>query len=182
MSNPLLDLIAQGESGAAGYNAYNRGTYTGTDGKQHIRTADRRIDFSNLTMGQVQDLQHAGRQDPDRLFAVGKYQIIPKTMDGAINALRIDRNAAFTPALQDQFFSDYLIVNKRPAVHDFIVGKSGVGLEDAQRGLASEWASFGDPDKGGRSHYGGANHASITLEQSAAALNQMRGGISSLHR
>ncbi|WP_395117679.1 hypothetical protein ACFCQI_14065 [Rhodanobacter sp. FW102-FHT14D06] len=45
MANPLLDLMTQGESGAAGYNAYNRGTYMGADHKPHIRGADGAIDF-----------------------------------------------------------------------------------------------------------------------------------------
>ena len=174
MSNPLLELMRQGESGAAGYNAYNRGTYTGSDGKQHIRGANGAIDFSQFTLGQVQDLQHLGRQDPDRIFAVGKYQIIPTTMDRSVEALGLDRNERFTPQLQDRIFSEYLIVDKRPAIHDYITGKPGVSLESAQKGLAMEWASFGDPDKGGRSYYGGANRANITLEQSANALNQMR--------
>jgi hypothetical protein len=174
MSNPLLELMRQGESGAAGYNAYNRGTYVGSDGKEHIRGADRAIDFSQLTLGQVQDLQHLGRRDPDRLFAVGKYQIIPTTMDGGARTLGLDRDQRFTPELQDRIFSEYLIVGKRPAVHDYIVGKEGASLHDAQKALAMEWASFGDPDKGGRSYYGGANRASITLAQSSEALTQMR--------
>ena len=174
MSNPLLELMRQGESGAAGYNAYNRGTYTGTDGKQHIRGANGAIDFSQFTLGQIQGLQHLGRQDPDRIFAVGKYQIIPTTMDRGVEALGLDKNQSFTPALQDKIFSEYLIVDKRPAVHDYITGKPGASMEAAQKGLAMEWASFGDPEKGGKSHYGGANRASITLDQSAAALNLMR--------
>lgn len=174
MSNPLLELMRQGESGAAGYNAYNRGTYTGSDGKQHIRGANGAIDFSQFTLGQVQDLQHLGRQDPDRVFAIGKYQIIPTTMDRSVEALGLDRSQRFTPQLQDKIFSEYLIVDKRPAVHDYITGEPGASLQAAQKGLAMEWASFGDPDKGGRSYYGGANRASITLEQSATALNQMR--------
>lgn len=173
-TNPLLDLIRRGESGAAGYNAYNRGTYVGSDGKEHIRGADRPIDFSTLTLAQVQELQHASRRDPDRLFAVGKYQIIPQTMDGAVASLRLDPSQRFTPQLQDRVFSEYLIVTKRPAIHDYIAGKPGVTMEQAQYALSCEWASFGDPRRNGRSHYGGANHASITLEQSAAALNQMR--------
>jgi hypothetical protein len=117
-----------------------------------------------------------GRQDPDRIFAVGKYQIIPSTMDRAVEVLGLDRSQRFTPELQDRIFSEFLIVGKRPAIHDYIVGTPGASLEAAQRGLAMEWASFGHPDKGGRSYYGGANHASITLDQSAQALEQMRAG------
>lgn len=174
MSNPLLDLIEQGESGAAGYNAYNRGTYVDSNGGKHIRGPNGAIDFSALTVGQVHDRQHLPGDSSNRLFAVGKYQVIPATLDGAITKLNLDRNEAFTPALQDKVFSDYLIVDKRPDIQGFITGKPGVSLQDAQRSLALEWASFGDPDKGGASHYDGANHASITLAQSEGALNQMR--------
>lgn len=174
MSNPLLDLIVQGESGTAGYNAYNRGTYVDAHGGKHIRGPLGAIDFSSLTVGQVNDRQHLRGDDPDRLLAVGKYQVIPATMDDAILKLDLDRDQAFTPALQDRIFSEYLIVDKRPDIHGFITGQPGVTLEAAQRSLAQEWASFGDPDKGGASHYGGANHASITLAQSASALDQMR--------
>lgn len=174
MSNPLLDLIARGESGAAGYNAYNRGTYVDARGGKHIRGPHGAIDFSSLTVGQVSDRQHLRGNDPDRLFAVGKYQVIPATMDDAILKLGLDRGQKITPALQDRIFSEYLIVDKRPDIHGFITGQPGVTLEAAQRSLAQEWASFGDPDKGGASHYGGANHASITLDQSASTLKQMR--------
>jgi len=37
MSNPLLNLMVQGESGTAGYNAYNRGTYVDTDSRASTR-------------------------------------------------------------------------------------------------------------------------------------------------
>jgi hypothetical protein len=174
MSNPLLDLISHGESEVDGYNAYNHGTYIDAQGKPHIRPADEPMDFSSLTLGQVQDMQHLGHDDPNRLLAVGKYQIIPKTMDGAIDKLNLDRNQLFTPELQDKIFSEYLIVNKRPDVHDYIIGMPGVTLEDAQRDMAKEWGSFGDPDNSGHSHYPPPNKSSITLEQSAGALNQMR--------
>ncbi|MFC5570315.1 XVIPCD domain-containing protein [Lysobacter yangpyeongensis] len=172
--NPLLDLIRRGESGAAAYNAYNRGTYVDSEGNQRIRPADRPIDFSQLTVGQLQELQHASRRDPDRLFAVGKYQIIPQTMDDAVARLGLQPGERFTPQVQDRIFSEYLIVTKRPAIHDYIVGKPDATLHNAQYALACEWASFGDPSKEGRSHYGGANHGSITLEESATALNAMR--------
>lgn len=172
--NPLLELMHRGESGAAGYNAYNRGTYTGDDGREHIRGADRRIDFSQMTVGQLLDAQALPNGDPNRVFAVGKYQIIPQTMRGAVAELGIDRNQQFTPELQDRVFSEYLIADKRPDIRNYITGQPGTSLTQAQHALSLEWASFGDPNKGGASHYGGANHASISLQQSGDALNQMR--------
>lgn len=173
-NNPLLELMYRGESGAAGYNAYNRGTYTDDAGRERIRGPNGPIDFSQMTLGQVMDRQALPNGDDDRVFAVGKYQIIPKTMRGAVAEMGLDRDQPFTPGLQDKVFSEYLIVDKRPEVADYITGKPGATLAEAQHGLSKEWASFGDPNKNGASHYGGANHASITLEQSADALNQMR--------
>ncbi|WP_395117677.1 hypothetical protein ACFCQI_14060 [Rhodanobacter sp. FW102-FHT14D06] len=105
---------------------------------------------------------------------MGKYQIIPTTMDAAIDTLHLDRKQAFTPALQDRIFSEYLIVDKRPEVQGYITGQPGVTLEAAQHSLSQEWASFGDPQNAGRSHYPPPNHASITLAQSESVLNQMR--------
>ncbi|KRB11210.1 peptidoglycan-binding protein [Lysobacter sp. Root690] len=173
-NNPLLELMYRGESGAAGYNAYNRGTYTDDAGRERIRGPNGPIDFSQMTLGQVMDRQALPNGNDDRVFAVGKYQIIPQTMRGAVAEMGLDRNQPFTPALQDKVFSEYLIVDKRPEVAAYITGKPGATLAEAQHGLSKEWASFGDPNKNGASHYGGANHASISLQQSADALNQMR--------
>ena len=61
MSNqPLRDLIHRGESQNRGYNDYNGGTYTGSDGRQHIRESSQSIDFSSMTLGEVQARQHRG--------------------------------------------------------------------------------------------------------------------------
>ena len=174
MSNALSDLIAHAESGGPGYNAYNRGTYTGPDHKQHIRGPNGPIDLSSMTLGEVMDRQKLHPDNPDRLFAVGKYQITTSTMQAAASYLTLDRNQPFTPELQERIFSEYLLVNKQHVVHDYIVGKHGATLEAAQHGLAKEWASFGDPEKGGASYYGGANHASVTPSQSEQALEKMR--------
>ncbi|MBS7456846.1 peptidoglycan-binding protein [Coralloluteibacterium stylophorae] len=174
MNNPIYDLMYRGESGAAGYNAFNRGTFTDGNGRERIRSGEPPMDFSRLTLGQVQDLQHLPREDPERVFAVGKYQIIPSTMDVAVARLGLDRSEPFTPELQDRIFTDYLLREKQHAVRDYIMGVPGVNLEEAQNGLAREWASFGDPYKDGRSYYGGANRAHISLAESAAALMTMR--------
>lgn len=164
MGNRLGDLIAQGEGG---YNSYNRGSAGDARGAT--------IDFSRMTVGELQEAQHLPRRDPDRLFAVGKYQIIPGTMDGAVRGLRLDPDQRFTPELQERIFSDYLIVQKRPDIRGYITGKPGVSLHDAQEAMAAEWASVADPDTG-RSRYGGVggNRASISAERAGEALQAMR--------
>ena len=168
--NALQTLIHKGESISDGYNAYNKGTSHG-----HIMGADKKIIFSEMTIAQVSQRQHLPHGHRDRLFAVGKYQIIPDTLDGAIVSMKLDRHQAFTPELQDRIFSDYLIVKKRPEIYAYISGKNGATLEKAQYALACEWASFSDPHKGDfKSHYGQGNHASISLKESAHALKGMK--------
>lgn len=174
MGNPLSDLITRGESGTDGYNAYNRGAYMDADGHKHIRGPGGKIDFSTMTLGEVMDSQHLPSADSNRLFAVGRYQIIPQTMDTAAASLNLDRAENFTHELQERIFSDYLIVDKRPAIHDYIVGKPGATLVNAQHELSLEWASIADPYNNGASHYPSPNRASISLEETADALNEMR--------
>ena len=109
-----------------------------------------------------------------QFFAIGKYQLIPTTLQGAIDRLNIDTTKLFTDELQEYIFRNYLIKSKRPDVFRYITGDI-VDIKRAQRALALEFASVGEPDSG-RSHYGGAggNQASITLAKSADALSQER--------
>lgn len=176
MSSPLADLIQRGESGRSNYNAYNRGTYVGADGREHIRGSTGPLDFSGMTVGEMMDSQALPRGDENRLFAVGRYQVIPSTMSDAVNKLGIDRSQVFTPEIQDQVFSDYLITHKKSDVRKYITDAPGGSLHDAQNALAQEWASIADPDTG-KSYYdkpGGSNHASITSAETEQALNTMR--------
>ena len=100
VGGPLGQLIAAHESGKAGYNAFNRGRAQATPEK---------IDFSTMSLHQVMAKQALPRQHRDRLFAVGKYQIIPTTMKAAVQALRIDPNQKFAPELQEFLFRAHLI-------------------------------------------------------------------------
>lgn len=165
----LSNLIGSGEGG---YNSYNRGVAGDSGGRQ--------IDFAQMSIGEIMRRQDLPRNDPDRLFAVGKFQIIPGTMEETVRALGIDRNARFTPALQERMFHDYLVDEKRPAVRAFITAPEGQGTtalqQRAQIALAQEFASVADP-RTGRSYYdgdSGGNASSITARQSAEALAAMR--------
>ena len=167
-SSPLGTLISSGEGG---YDSYNRGRAGDANGAQ--------IDFSQMTVGEVMRRQDLAGSDPNRLFAVGKYQMIPGTFEETANALGIDRNAKLTPQLQERMFADYLVDEKRPQVKAYITGETNgaQGLQGAQLALAREFASVADP-RTGRSVYDGdsaGNSASITSAEVGTALNQMRG-------
>ena len=155
---PLGILIGKGEGG---YQSFNRGHAGDSQEQRH--------DFSQMT---VKDVVLAQRDR--QFFAIGKYQLIPTTLQGAIDRLNIDTTKLFTDELQEYIFRNYLIKSKRPDVFRYITGDI-VDIKRAQRALALEFASVGEPDSG-RSHYGGTggNQASITLAKSADALSQER--------
>ena len=164
MTGKLSDLISRGEGG---YGSFNRGVAGDSHGAQ--------IDFSEMTIAELQRRQHLPRHHPDRLFAIGKYQVIPSTLDDAVRRLGIDPAARVTNDLQEHIFSNYLIRLKRPQIHAYITSTPGVALHDAQDAAAAEWASIADPDTG-RSRYGGSanNKASIAAPEVATALDAMR--------
>jgi hypothetical protein len=160
---PLGQLIARGEGD---YGTFNRGNAGDSPRK--------RIDFSQMTIRDIMALQSLPPGNGRRLFAVGKYQVIPVTMRGAVAALGIGPDEKFGPPLQEKVFRNYLIADKRPKVKNYITGKNN-DLFGAQLALALEFASVADPNTG-RSHYGGSggNRASIKTAETAAALNTER--------
>ncbi|KRP94398.1 hypothetical protein AOQ72_24745 [Bradyrhizobium yuanmingense] len=155
----LGNLIARGEGD---YGTFNRG-HAGD-------SARKKINFAAMTIADIMILQALPLGHPERLFAVGKYQVIPDTMRGAVAALGIPTTQNFDPSTQEHVFRNYLIATKRPNVKKFITGQSN-NLLGAQFALALEFASVADPNTG-RSHYGGmgGNRASITSAEAAMAL------------
>ena len=169
MTNPLGDLISRGEGG---YNSYNRGTQHG-----RIVPANQHCDFSQITLDELTRRQRLPIRDPDKVFAVGKYQVIPPTMRGAVAKLHLDPNERYTPETQERIFADYLIRDKRPEIYGYIIGQSGASLHAAQKAASQEWASIDAPDTPGRPYGEYAkhgNHSSIRANQVANALDQMR--------
>lgn len=175
----LAGLVAKAESGGKGYNAYNRGT--AGDSKAPLN-------IENMTIGQIMTMQRQGK-----LFAVGKYQMVTKTLREAVEKLNINPNAKFDAKMQEHLFSNYLVAGKRPEIENYIKGNHN-NLQSAQMGLAKEFASIGVPYAGsttvgtGRNaktytyrkdgtfyaQGGGGNKASVTSAQSAAQLNGAR--------
>jgi predicted lactoylglutathione lyase len=125
------------------YNAYNKGTV----GNKMI-PADKPIDFSKMTISEYLRRGSLSVDDPDRLFAVGRYQIIPKTMKGLIKALKIDPETTYlTQDIQDMLFARGLTtsVQGRGAVEAYLKGKPGATRDAAILALSMEFASVGVP-------------------------------------
>lgn len=164
----LGDLVSAGESKAAGgYNAYNKGTV----GNKMIG-ATGAIDLENMTIGEIQRRQNLPAGDENRLFAVGKYQMIPKTLNEAVTKYGLKPDQKFDKDLQERLFRDYLVGSKRPDVKKYIMG--GGSKEAAQNALAYEFASFADPTGRGKYDGVGGNRAHIGPQTSGKVLDQMR--------
>jgi hypothetical protein len=135
----LAENISKYES-RGDYNAYNKGTVG-----NKIVGSDKAIDFSKMTISEYLERGKLKPGDPNRLFAVGRYQIIPKTMEGLIKKLDIDPSKTYLDKdTQDKLFSNGLVGVVRKKVDDYINGRSE-DRDAAILELAQEFASVGIP-------------------------------------
>lgn len=153
---PLAKLIAKGESGSAGYDAFNRGSNapkgTGSIGGEKMSLVD-------MSIKDIMEKQSLPPGSPDKLFAVGKYQCIPVTLKAACQALNIDTACKFTPETQDVICQEYLVARKRPKLVAYYKNPNKNDekfLKDAGEALAAEFSSIEDPYHLGYP-YGGPN-------------------------
>lgn len=167
------DFIASGES-RGDYNAYNY--FTGEDENKKLVSkinaqGEDFISFTEMTIAEVQELQ-----SEKKVFAAGKYQVIPITLNAAIKDLGLDPNQKFSKEVQDQIFNEYLITGKknRGALEAYLNGESD-DLAAAMKDAALEFASL-PVDESGNSEYGkdGFNKAQHTYEETVAALKKER--------
>jgi hypothetical protein len=166
----LLDIIAGGEAGKMGYDAANKG--------KAGDTPEGMPGLSNMKIGEVMQLQ--GER---KLFAAGRYQIIPKTlaglMSGAYGNTGLTLNDVFDKTTQDKLAQT--LIDKR-------LKQGGTDPIKQQYALSQEFASIANPYTGKSYHVGvGDNKASITTEQiqtalSGGTLNQASTAIASAMR
>lgn len=136
LTQALLDTISQGESSAGpkGYNAYNSGSSKGSCSKP----AGGMYNFSTMTLREIANLRYAG--GCKGIFAAGKYQIIPDTRLGRIQAGVVGWNTLYTPEAQEKMAMSLLMAR----IGKFV--KYGTGsVSDAQYNLSKEWASIAIP-------------------------------------
>jgi hypothetical protein len=141
----LLDAIAKGESaGAGGYDAMNQGT-VGTAGKVIGSGNSEKIinkKLTDMTIGEIMDRaakpsDNAQKRKADGLiFAAGKYQIVPKTLKGLIDAGIASRDEKFSPEVQDRLGME--LIRQTGALKMASEGR----YDDAQNALAKVWAGI----------------------------------------
>ncbi|MBU0917930.1 MAG: hypothetical protein KKD97_16430 [Gammaproteobacteria bacterium] len=148
------------------YGSFNRGRAGDSRGKS--------MDFANMSVSEVMALQALPKSDARRLFAVGKYQLIPSTMKEAVSALGISGGEKFTPDMQERIFRDFIVGRKRRAISDYINGRSD-DIGAAAVAVSKEFASAENP-RTGRGYYDGVagNRASIPAQSVMSALRADR--------
>ena len=142
----LFDTISGHEGGL---NSVNMGTAGDTPGGSMSVIGK---NLTDMTIAEVHANQHPNGAG---FFAVGKYQIIPKTMVGFIGYLKkkgINPKTTKFDARIQNMFGNYTLSTKRPSVGQFISGQKVTqryrdysDMEIAQLDLAAEFASIGVP-------------------------------------
>lgn len=157
---PLADLLASGEGD---YNSVNRGwagdTPQGIDGLTGIS-------FSDYTVQEVLNMQTS------YIYAVGRYQLIPRTLRFAVDSSSVSVQDKFTNEVQDRLMAA-LILYKRPLIITYLQGSHN-NLNAALGALAREWASV--EYSNGYSYYSrvGGNRASISRERVSRVLRNLK--------
>ncbi|MGF6150726.1 hypothetical protein [Pseudomonas fluorescens] len=94
---------------------------------------------TNLTTLTIAELQQ--KQKDRAIFAAGRYQMVPDTINAAVKKLELDSSLKFDEGVQDRIFEEYLIKVKRKAFIQYLEGDGDI--ERAIYAWALEFASAG---------------------------------------
>ena len=182
----LMSFIGGGESYGGSLDAANRGTIKDeVIGSTKVAERDGKK-LSEMTLGEIKEYQRIrDPNNPDRLFAVGKYQMIPDTLAEAQKALGISDKAVFDEDTQTRL-GEYLLKGKANTrkTWAYLSGQEGASLDDAVYGLAREFASIPVPYdverkgklvKAGSTYYtGSGNKAKYSVDEVKSILRGVR--------
>ena len=169
----FLDTVAAGESSGGGYNTINRGTH----GKKFLGR-DHNFEHNGkkleeMSIGDVMRLQEGSPRTGRKIFAAGKYQMIPDTMKEAVARSGLGKDTVFNKETQDRLAMT--LVQMKPKLYNYLTGKSD-NLAAAGRAAAEQWRSFPDP-RTGKAIGGGPNKALHSVSEMNAAITSARNEI-----
>lgn len=180
----LLNFIGSGEGG---YEASNRGTVDKKIVGSTNNTVYKGKKLSEMTINEILEAQ--ALTGDDRLFAVGKYQMIPSTFKEVVEGMGLSGDTVFSPDFQDQA-GMYLATQKRPILGAYLNGQDwngkAVDEDTALMELAKEWASAplpydvqigGTLRKAGDSRYGSGNKAQHSIQEARDAIRSAKIGM-----
>lgn len=163
----ILDLIAKGESGKAGYDAAWNGS--------RVKPSK---PLSQMTLGEVRQWQKdtlneqisRGVPQNRRSSAAGRYQFISGTLASTMQKAGLKDDDLFSPENQDKLALTLLDANKNKGISAWRSGKAS----DAEFAdyVASQWASFKNSSGKGTYDAAGFNHGSIGMSDLISAGRQ----------
>jgi hypothetical protein len=141
--------------------------------------------LSEYTVGEVMQFQSRGRDATGQLWATGRYQIIPSTLKGLVQALKLPPSTKYDAATQDKM--GLQLLTERAAIRKYVNGDladTTQNLEKAALEVAKIWSSVGVPfpvqgrhgyvQKNQSYYSGGGDKASVTTESVQSKLKLLR--------
>lgn len=153
----LAAVIEQGESKSPGNEPYSTFNYyrdSGGLGSSHFGLIDGKP-IHEHTIGKLLALSKKGstlnisytdgdapRTVTGRLFAMGRYQIIPDTLSASLGYAGLTNEDTFSKVSQDNIYNKFLTKSvKRKNLAAYLEGNGNIN--DAALDVAKEWATFG---------------------------------------
>lgn len=141
--------------------------------------------LSEYTIGEIQQFQRNPRDSNGQLWATGRYQIIPSTLNGLVTSLGLSKSDKYNKQTQDRMGYELLV--ERKAIKDYITGENEDTKENLERAtleVAKIWSSVGVPfpvqgrnqfvQKDQSFYYGGGDVASEPSKNVMEALRVLR--------
>jgi muramidase (phage lysozyme) len=153
---PLLNLIGDAEHNL--------------DGKNYNTAFGNRVEnFTDMSVDEVLSWQLGRLREGSYSSAVGRYQIIRKTLLGLKEEMGLSGEEKFDAEMQDRMAERLL---ERRGLNDFLQGS--LTSSGFMSNLSQEWASL--PGIDGRSHYhnDGVNKAQTTIPRVINTIENMR--------
>ena len=106
--------------------------------------------ITNKTYDQLVPFQNLPSNDTSRVFAAGRYQVIPRTMKGIIDKSKWTYNfgpgksGVYGKKIQEKF-GEFLILEIRSKLGNYIKGNNGGSQQDLEKAIqatSQEWASI----------------------------------------
>jgi muramidase (phage lysozyme) len=155
---PMLDLLgkSEGTDKGRGYNeTLSYGAYTGGD-----------VNLVSMTLREIRTLQTKMLANPKNKWnssALGRYQIVRKTLIALQQQLALPDTMTFSESTQDRLAVQLM---KGRGIDKWLAGL--ITQDQLINSLAQEWASL--PTTKGKGYYSGQN-SSVSVAQVKAALN-----------
>jgi len=165
----LLNTISKGESGGD-YNSMNQG---GTKDKgiygsgNSMRVIGKNL--TDMTVGEVLMRGATPSDSPEKrkkeglIFAAGRYQIVPDTLKGLVNAGVVSKGDKFDAATQDKLGKALL---EDAGLASFKAGK--MSAAQFQNNVSKVWGAIGNTS--GQSSLGGPNKANLAATSQFSTL------------